>query len=62
LPQKSGEDLEGSDVRSGRGRIDRVFDLGQFLSCGVDLDEINWFWEREGGRGKVRREDRDTGD
>ena len=62
LPEKSGENLEGGDVRRGCGRIDRVFNLGEFLGCGVDLDEISGFRGREGGRGLVRREDHEAGD
>ena len=23
--------------------------MGKFIGCGVDIDEIGWFWEREGG-------------
>lgn len=62
LPHESSEGLEGADTWGGSGGVDRVFDLGKFLSCREDLDEIGWFWERERGRRLIWWEDGDTGD
>jgi hypothetical protein len=50
-PQKSGENLEGRDVRDRCGQVDQVFDLGEFMGRGVELDKISWFWKW--GRGEV---------
>ena len=55
LPQKSGEDLGGRDLRGGRGRIGRVFYLSELMSSRVDLDDGSRLWEREGRRGLVWR-------